>query len=413
MSGRLGYLDSVRGLAASSVVLGHFAGCYATFLTAAPFAVMVLGQRPWLSPILLAEDSDTAVCLFFVLSGFVLTKVFAKYLGAPAATLTGRAVRLFLPGLCACIFGFLVFLVTPHPAGAAPLAHWTNVVKDAFVSMPLLGYEGQSIFDQLPFISSFVAAPSSALDQPLWSLSVEWQGSLLIYALIGLRSRQRRLWTAVICALGLLLLRDWLVCFLFGHLVAVYSEPLSRLTWRPSTRRIIAGVSLALGLFICLLAAANIVGPFGNLIAANLPLPSCNDPTDAMRLYAAMLIFAGVFTLTELHPSLEHPFLAWLGRMSFPIYLTHFPIVYWVVPLTFRHLPFWFWVPNPASLAINPEIEYPRVIIGSFVAMIVMTLMAATVFLAIDRSAISAGHKLRAYMLEVRPEKRSAFRHFR
>jgi hypothetical protein len=99
--------------------------------------------------------------------------------------------------------------------------------------------------------------------------------------------------------------------------------------------------------------------------------------------------------------------------MSFPIYLTHYPIVVWIVPLMFKEFPSWFWVPDPVTFAISPQIEYPRALITAFLAMIILTLAAATCFLAIDRFAISSGHKLRAYISSHshrrRAEKRSAF----
>jgi peptidoglycan/LPS O-acetylase OafA/YrhL len=198
--------------------------------------------------------------------------------------------------------------------------------------------------------------------------------------------------------LGVIFLRDWFVCFLFGHLAAVVSETFQSIWWRPWIRRGLSGACLALGLLMCLFAAAYLVRPFAWLVAARLPLPSTNDPQDSERLYAAIFIFAGVFGLTKIHRPLEHPAFRWLGRMSFPIYLTHFPIMLSIIPLLFKHLPAWFWVPFPALVAINPQIEYPRAFIVAFLAAIVFTLAAATCFLAIDSFAISAGRKLRAYI---------------
>jgi peptidoglycan/LPS O-acetylase OafA/YrhL len=135
--------------------------------------------------------------LFFVLSGFVLSKVFAPYIHVPVATLSGRAIRLFVPGLCACAYGFLMFLLTrhyaPHAYGAQ-FAHWAVFMKDALISVPLLGYQGLSIFDHVPLLGPYVAPPDSAANEPLWSLSVEWQGSILIFGLMTLRNIDRRLW---------------------------------------------------------------------------------------------------------------------------------------------------------------------------------------------------------------------------
>jgi peptidoglycan/LPS O-acetylase OafA/YrhL len=407
MNRRLGYLDSLRGIAATVVALGHFAIFYVNFLILAPYTTMPVVRRFLLSPFVIIVDCDTAVCLFFVLSGFVLTKVFAAHLGAPAATLAGRAVRLFVPGFCACAYGFGLFVVTVHfmpdEAGAGLLGSWGSFLKDAFLNMPLLGYQGLSIFDHVPVIGGYLADQLAGANPPLWSLSVEWQGSLLVFALVALRRRHRGVWAGVMVTLALLWVRDWFVCFLFGHLVAEGSRAIEALRWRVLARRVAAGACFALGVFVCGLAAEDFAGPFEALVAANLPLPSTNDPQDAERLYAAMLIFGGVFGLTEWHRGLEHRALRWLGRMSFPIYLTHYPLEIWVVPLIFKNLPAWFWVASPGFSAISPQLEYPRAVLAAFVAVIVMTVTMATGFLAIDQFAIARGHRLRAALGGRRP----------
>jgi peptidoglycan/LPS O-acetylase OafA/YrhL len=409
MRQRLGYLDSLRGIAASIVALGHFTIFYVNFFIQMHYAKMPLFNRILLSPLVIIVDCDTGVCLFFVLSGFVLSKVFAAHLGAPMATLAGRAVRLFVPGLCACTYGFVLYVTTVHfvpdEPGSQFLGHWAAFFKDAFVNMPLLGYAGLSVFDRAPILSPYLADQLAGANPPLWSLSVEWQGSLLIFALIALRQFRPRLWIITMLLLSLMFLRDWFVCFLFGHLLAVGTQDRKTINLGPGMRCLVAGASLAFGIFICGLAAEHFVGPFRALLASDIAIPSTNDAQDAERLYAAIFIFAGIFGLTELHRSLEHPALAWLGRMSFPIYLTHYPIVVWIVPMMFKEFPSWFWVPDASSFAISAQLEYPRALIAAFLAAIVLTLAAATCFLAIDRFAISSGHKLRTYLAERRAAK--------
>ena len=84
-SGRLQYLEGVRGIAAMQVVLLHF----------------VTGFLPETSqharpPLRVLFDGDTAVYLFFLLSGMVLTPSFARP-GPFVGKIAKRVLRLGIP----------------------------------------------------------------------------------------------------------------------------------------------------------------------------------------------------------------------------------------------------------------------------------------------------------------------------
>src|SRR4051812_15465120 len=107
---RLEFLDSVRGLAALSVVASHFVLAYGV-----PPGSRFMNN----SPLHIWWDGSAAVSMFFVLSGFVLSLKYFRHTDAPRLddfTYLGfaaaRALRIFVP--------YLVVL-----AGSALAARWT------------------------------------------------------------------------------------------------------------------------------------------------------------------------------------------------------------------------------------------------------------------------------------------------
>ncbi len=105
---RFEHLDGLRGLAATVVLVSHgvialdFAlftgrvehshGAWDVGLSGAPFSIVSAG--------------DFAVCVFFVLSGFVLTHAFSRALLGSAALAAKRYIRLALPVLAACLLSY-------------------------------------------------------------------------------------------------------------------------------------------------------------------------------------------------------------------------------------------------------------------------------------------------------------------
>ena len=115
---RQGWLESLRGIAALQVFLLHLLGAF--------WLPAVTGEGPpglatWLarSPLALLYDGESAVALFFILSGAVLTRAFPRQLAAPGAALAGRLLRLGLPAAAACLLAFLTFHAFRGAHGAA------------------------------------------------------------------------------------------------------------------------------------------------------------------------------------------------------------------------------------------------------------------------------------------------------
>lgn len=207
-SQRLEALDSIRGLAALAVLFKHTLGVFAW-----PAAYVSWCSWPGLN---LAVDSQTAVTMFFVLSGFVLVR---PYLAASRtmfipAFYVKRIARIWLPWF----FVFVASLAARHwlmPAYETrpPISGW------------LLGFWHQplsvaDIFKQCGFLLYDFSRTLLPQD---WSLGVELRASALIpIFLIMARWRQGWLWLGLL-ALGIFIGKHtggYYVAFIVGVLLA-------------------------------------------------------------------------------------------------------------------------------------------------------------------------------------------------
>src|SRR6202011_2052171 len=87
---RIAYLESIRGLAALQVLLLHFLSAFAPCLVFTPPPDAIVARTVHLSPLYFLYDGYSAVYIFFVLSGYVLTRSFERYLEHPLALISAR-----------------------------------------------------------------------------------------------------------------------------------------------------------------------------------------------------------------------------------------------------------------------------------------------------------------------------------
>lgn len=181
-------LDSLRGLAAITVAIGHLA--LITFFSNSwighPYiafwrrVVEVLNR----TPLAFLMEGGAAVRFFFVLSGFVLMLPFLRRKENPYSPyLVKRICRLYLPYLVAVALGFLgdYFLAQGSPAGFPVRAGtmWTLPITANMIVQHVLLYGSQI----------------GQLDQVLWSLVQEMRISIIypFIALLVLKVNTRKL----------------------------------------------------------------------------------------------------------------------------------------------------------------------------------------------------------------------------
>lgn len=316
---RFAWLDGLRGLGAVQVLLLHVFGAFQPELVRDP------------SPLWLLYDGETAVFIFFLLSGAVLTGAFASQTASPPAQMAARVARFALPAAASAGVAFALFRWLPdaHLRAAAALPgswlaeHWTadgtaqSLATDIFINGLMLGYRGLSLMDAylVPLMDT-----GAAYNAPLWTLSLELQGSVLVLLLTVARRRSPFVWLILTCGLALFLLRTPLVCFIVGHLAML--APRSRKHGPIGVAMILLGCGLAFA------ATTGASAAFRVLADANLPLAPAFSAEMIQRGVAAMLILGGIGLSAPLQHCLSHPFVLWLGRLSFPLYLMHWPAIF-------------------------------------------------------------------------------------
>jgi peptidoglycan/LPS O-acetylase OafA/YrhL len=287
---RFRFLDGLRGWAAFAVLIYHI------FIDGLP-ANAFMADRGWWAKVFVVNGT-LAVCIFFIVSGFSLS---IRYLSTGDARglvriAAGRYVRLAIPIFAICTVSYALMttgLIGPAESRPAPL--------DVFLRFtPTLdGLFGFSLFKVF-----FAYANAESYDPPLWTMSYEFFGSFMVFALLTLV----RAWpprTVVFGAVFLVFMvgQSYYALFFGGILIA---DLVSRRHQWPAANRtglVLCAGGMALGLFLT---------PW----------------FDTVYIAVAMLLVAGIAFCVPLRHAFENRLGDFLGWISYPLYLVQAPVVY-------------------------------------------------------------------------------------
>lgn len=339
-AGRFAALDGLRGLAALNVILNHavVAFDFAIYTGQAEHAHggWEAGLSAW--PLLLpVAGANFSVCLFFVLSGFVLAHAFSATRLGIAALAVKRLLRLGLPILVVTLFAWAL-----HAAGlivnqvAAPLTRSPWLASQFRQEASLAGALAEGLYGSLVGPWDF----ATSYDSALWTMSIEFAGSLmLIAAIVALRPAggaraSPRLAAAILLLLGLALYPLYLSLLVLGACLFVL---LPRLRPGMAPWACLGLAALALLLGTVPYSAAR--GAFWDGLAA-IPVKGLGLPwhwigPGAMRMdgvsachgIAAVMLVLAVACSPWLEQRLSGRGMRRLGTISFPLYLVHIPVL--------------------------------------------------------------------------------------
>ena len=353
------------------------------------------------SPAFYLYDGYSAVYIFFVLSGLVLSRSiqpadsFLAYAGA-------RALRLGLPSLAACAFSALMYTIFPgHNEVAGALLHSTwfvslwhpvlsiaSVLRDGILNALVLGYRESALSGPIGPPLRFLQPISSSFAPPLWTLSTEFIGSLFLFLLCALRTLPTVAKSIIWVILALILFRTPYICFLVGHLIAEF-----HFLERPPMPRFIAATLIALGVYLCV--HSEFWHP--DWLVSGCETVSCDTPYHLLKMAGGCCVFIGLICLEPVKSFLNHRVFVALGRLSFPLYLVHWPVLFgvcaWIFVETYSHIG-------------GDAARFLVMVIG-----IAGSLWVATLFTHVDRLAVSISRNVRRWGFKRQPAELSAGKH--
>lgn len=312
MNERYSHLDGLRGLAALAVVFCHFVQLYlpAAFLRTAPdhFGESLISA----SPLNLIFNGNFAVAIFFVLSGFVLAAPFFNnktstwYLKAAIK----RYPRLAIPALASTLIPCLIYIA--FGSNFAATADLSGYTKKEYFS----GFDSITTAVWQGLIGSFLFAEQD-YNRVLWTIRTELIGSFGIFALLPILGRYRARFIAY-AALVVILKDSYLLGFVLGTLAADLV-----IGCRASLSRSVSIMALTAGLY---LGAFPYIGqelliwrPISSIPLKNLFVIS--------HITGAFLCIIALSGLPLLQRALTTKTCAFLGRISYSMYLIHFTII--------------------------------------------------------------------------------------
>ena len=311
---RLVELDGLRGLAALSVV------CYHWLLTDPAVAVgpatgSLTSGMNWLNgtPLRALVAGPEMVLLFFVLSGMVLSLPRLAGRGVSYGRfLFARAMRLYPAAWAVTAIALLGLLVEPTHTETASSTIW--LAREFAAPIRSL--------DAFHYVALIFPFDPTRLDGPLWSLELELRACVLLPLLVWLvcRCGSRIAFVAAVALIvhgttASLVQTSWIWtevvigCFLLGILLARHRDSLNHAWAGASTSvRRLAGLAILMSFWLPTRGIDGRVGslPIGYLVTI---------------LGACALIVAAQGPRTGGWLSGRVP--AWLGRISYSLYLVH------------------------------------------------------------------------------------------
>ncbi|RKT99693.1 hypothetical protein C7H84_31050 [Burkholderia sp. Nafp2/4-1b] len=352
------FLDGLRGIAALQVVFLHYCAAFLpTFARAGVPEHYKWETLATNSPAFFLIQGYVAVYVFFIMSGFVLANSFLNSRAPVVALAVKRCIRLYLPVLASVLIAaalMIAFRSLEQQTADISMSSWLRqqwsaqpdshmVVKDALVNSMIVGYGQASVFATFPAFTSsaFLTPMVGAVNPPLWTLHLEFWGSMALLAVTILIRNLSALWTWVaLAALFVLSGTSFLMLFLFGF--ACYLLNRSSYQTTSLARSIVGPMVLFAGVVAACMPTTSAAQAVHELVR-RLPIMHALDPFQLQCEISAILIFSGVFLWPAARNLLSGRVPQWLGKVSFGLYLVHFAILLtlgcavfaWLQPLSY------------------------------------------------------------------------------
>jgi peptidoglycan/LPS O-acetylase OafA/YrhL len=311
---KLKSLEAVRGLAALSVVVYHLIFEFYPAMVNGdhgvshmPYSIELFFAK---SPLYILYSGNFAVCIFFVLSGFVLSYKYFKTENTQIviATAFKRYFRLVIPVCFSVLVVYLCTLLQPNsPYG---------VQNPSFLGAL---YEG--------FYGSFFRHTAEYNPQ-LWTMSYEFFGSFLVFGFcLIFGNRKNRLFGYILAVI--ILWNDYYLGFVLGILICdLYCHKDEILK-----NKAVKWLLLALGIYL---------GAYPDINPLNITLYGAlyhlGITCIVYHTVGAAIVILVVIHSIKITKILSKKLFQFFGKISFSMYLAHVAVLYYVAHPVFSHL---------------------------------------------------------------------------
>lgn len=322
MAEKINYLDGLRGIAAINVMIMHF------FVALAP--AMVYGSKYpshfgsldsvfSTTPLGLIGAGNFSVCIFFVLSGYVLTQKFfkTKENSIIISSAVRRYLRLFVPVFAAVMLSYLLasaglyryYVETMMVSAGSNYRHYWTFTPDILEAIK------QAVW------TSFFVGGTIHYNPVLWTMTIEFYGSMLVFTMALLFGTLRNRWTFYLAA-ALISINFYYLAFVIGMIFADLFN--SKKPMFKTDNKIILFLILIFGLFL----GSYPVSPLtNNSLYAFLDIGLFEAPKVTYHVIGAGMIMYVLLNSRDLQNVFSSPVPLFLGKISYSLYLVHFLVI--------------------------------------------------------------------------------------
>lgn len=343
---RVYVLDSLRGIAALVVALGHF---FPEEIKKILFFNLFV-------------DTKLAVAIFFVLSGLVLFKSsVVKNFKSFFINASARYLRLSIP-VFFCSLGIMVLskIFDTDYYLKKPFDHW-NIVN-SYKQDPINFYR----VVKFSFFETMIKYDSkTSIIPPAWTLRPEFAGSVFIFLMLYFFRKKEISKSYKNILLGI-------CCFLiftYNHVPLIYYFSF-----------------FASGALIYLLRPINLKRQ-NYILFLVLLFRSIQKYYDSWSLLSDFIIGSLIVFCVYKNKTIERPLsnkkIVFLGKISFSIYLLHFGVFTYITPALVNCL--------SHQIIINPKIQFVIVTVFTFLILFLLS----NIFHSFDKMAICINRKIK------------------
>ncbi|MCC2546648.1 acyltransferase [Hymenobacter sp. BT175] len=326
----LAYLDGLRGLAACQVVAHHYlVAFYPALLTADPYVSHLGGAEVVIagSPLNVLYSGNFAVCLFFVLSGLVLSEQFFRTRAVTVlhSYAARRYVRLLVPIAFSVLLAVVIWVAGGFQNQAVAALTRASWLGQVWHDQPLVPAEVPA---DLAF--DILLSGEARYNPVLWTMSLELYGSLLVFGLLAVVAPSRyRFWLYGVLTVGLAASELSLFYLAFVAGVVLNDARHSGPGWLAGFRHGAWPLAVLLvGLLLGSYPTADFVDVDQSLYRLLSPAWLAHETVILLtHMAGAALVIAGVLGSGGLQRVLSSRPLRWLGAISFSLYLLHFLVL--------------------------------------------------------------------------------------